>query len=496
VDTSEPGSTNLYVSGLPLDINERRLAEMFAIHGDVASVKIMWPRAEEGSSSGAPPARRPHCGFVCFMRREDAERAMQDMQNKHVAEGCQLKINWSRGVPMPTHPYMRKQSAQSGGSSSGSGSGTGANGAPSSSSRGSVEPPPLPAPVADSFPFPVDAVKYQVEFPAERDMRALIDMVASHVATQGLQMEQALAERARAAAAAPGTPDASLAFLVHPASLEALYYRWRVYSLAQGDSLRHWRSTPFQMVAGGPYFVPPDWARWQLGEERRKSERRRAREQKRDAVREAERAERRRTERTAAAAPSSASKGSNGNWDRNESGDLRDKGTERGRLSASASSMLTDLLRSVSMDRASVRDVMGWSLDHADCARDVVAHLVDSLTLDATPLPKKIARLYVVSDLLYNSSAPIPNASAFRALLQEALPPVMHSFHLAHARALASAGRITADALRGKVSLVLRAWGQWGVFPQQFLDRIEEIFNKGDTALAAQAGNGPTTMAS
>lgn len=35
------------------------------------------------------------------------------------------------------------------------------------------------------------------------------------------------------------------------------YYRWRVYSLSQGDSLQKWRTAPFQMVEGGPFWVPP-----------------------------------------------------------------------------------------------------------------------------------------------------------------------------------------------------------------------------------------------
>jgi U2-associated protein SR140 len=506
VDLGEPGSTNMYVNNLPLDVTERRLAELFAEHGDVASVKIMWPRADERTPTTT--ATRLHCGFVSFMRREDAETAMQEMQNKFVGEGAQLKLNWSRALPLPTHPYMHK--IRHGASSNGSGGGFGSGPSSSSSKTAASEPVPLPAPVADSFPFPPDAIKYQVELPADRELRALIDLVASHVVAQGLPLEQALCARAvAAAAAAPGTtPDASLAFLAHPASLEALYYRWRVYSLAQGDSLRHWRSTPFQMVAGGPFFVPPDWARLTRAEERRKDERRRAREAKRDTEREAERQERRRADRerdrererdrSAAADMAAASSLSKnvGNWDRNVTGGVVEKGVERGRLSASAAAMLTSLLRSVNLDRSSVRDCMGWCMDHADASVDVVACVADSLTLDETPLAKKVARLYVVSDLLYNSSAPVANASSFRTRLQEALPAILHSFHRAHARALSEGGRITADALRTKVTATLRAWNQWGVFPHTFLAKLEDIFNKGDPSAATSASaSTPATSA-
>lgn len=35
------------------------------------------------------------------------------------------------------------------------------------------------------------------------------------------------------------------------------YYRWRVYSLVQGDSLKQWRTEPFCIYQGGKTWVPP-----------------------------------------------------------------------------------------------------------------------------------------------------------------------------------------------------------------------------------------------
>lgn len=45
--------------------------EAFGKYGPLASVKIMWPRSEEER------ARNRNCGFVAFMCRKDAERAMK-----------------------------------------------------------------------------------------------------------------------------------------------------------------------------------------------------------------------------------------------------------------------------------------------------------------------------------------------------------------------------------------------------------------------------------
>lgn len=35
------------------------------------------------------------------------------------------------------------------------------------------------------------------------------------------------------------------------------YYKWKVYSLAQGETDNYWREQPFQMSIGGPVWVPP-----------------------------------------------------------------------------------------------------------------------------------------------------------------------------------------------------------------------------------------------
>lgn len=46
-------------------------------------------------------------------------------------------------------------------------------------------------------------------------------------------------------------------FMIYPNTEENNYYRWRVYSLFQGDSLTNWRKEPFQMNPGGIIWVPP-----------------------------------------------------------------------------------------------------------------------------------------------------------------------------------------------------------------------------------------------
>lgn len=232
--------------------------------------------------------------------------------------------------------------------------------------------------------FPPNATKYQVEFPTDRALRDLIDLIAEYVSEYGVAFEQALTNRASAAlAAGSGTgsglggvnpDDAQFAFLCHPSSLEHLYYRWKVYSLAQGDSTRRWRTRPFQMLENGPFVVPPDPA----PEEKERDARRRARENLRDKKRLAMRAG------TGTGDKSNGSSGSSNDRTASSHGGPH--------LSASDSAFLSQLLRAVTPEKEAIRDLMGWALDHAESSRDVVDTICESLTIEGTPVGKKIAR--------------------------------------------------------------------------------------------------------
>lgn len=71
--------------------------------------------------------------------------------------------------------------------------------------------------------------------------------------------------------------------------------------------------------------------------------------------------------------------------------------------------------------------------------------LTESLTLKETPIPTKVARLMLVSDILHNSSAPVKNASAYRTRFEATLPDIMESFNDLYRSVT---GRITAEALK------------------------------------------------
>ena len=59
-DDGDPFTTNLYVGNLATEVDEETLKREFLRYGDIASIKIMWPREVE------KPKNR-NCGFVAFM---------------------------------------------------------------------------------------------------------------------------------------------------------------------------------------------------------------------------------------------------------------------------------------------------------------------------------------------------------------------------------------------------------------------------------------------
>ena len=60
----------------------------------------------------------------------------------------------------------------------------------------------------------------------------------------------------------------------------------------------------------------------------------------------------------------------------------------------------------------------------------IVEILTDALTLSETPIPTKVARLFLTSDVLHNSTAPVRNASRYRSHMETSLPDIFESLQV------------------------------------------------------------------
>lgn len=88
-----------------------------------------------------------------------------------------------------------------------------------------------------------------VEFPAEERVRFVIDTLARFIIEDGTDMEQVLLE------SEANNPE--FEFLRNVNCPEHMYYRWKLYSLCNEDTMAAWRTDPFVMIEDSNRIHPP-----------------------------------------------------------------------------------------------------------------------------------------------------------------------------------------------------------------------------------------------
>ncbi|KAJ4952060.1 hypothetical protein NE237_028892 [Protea cynaroides] len=357
--------------------------------------------------------RQRNCGFVAFMNRADGQAAKDEMQGVVVYE-YELKIGWGKSVSLPSQALPAPPPGQMAIRSKEGGTVilSGPDGPPVTSVPNQSSELVLTPNVPDIMVLP----------PEDDHLHHVIDTLALHVLDGGCAFEQAIMERGR------GNP--LFNFLFELRSKEHTYYVWRLYSFAQGDTLQRWRTEPFIMITGSGRWIPPSLPVTKSPEHEKES----------GTTFAAGRSRRVELERT-----------------------LTD--TQRDEFE--------DMLRSLTLERSQIKEAMGFALDNADAAGEIVEVLTESLTLKETPIPTKVARIMLVSDVLHNSSAPVKNASAYRTKFETTLPDIMESFNDLY-RSIT--GRITAEALKERVLKVLQVWSDWFLFSDAYVNGLRATF--------------------
>ena len=353
-DNGDPNTTNLYLGNLNPKITEQQLMELFGKYGALASVKIMWPRSEEEKSRGR------NCGFVAFMARKDAERALRGLTGKDVM-GYEMKLGWGKAVPIMAHPIYVPPSLQ----------------------QYAMAPPksglPFNAqPLGDVTNFDnldlkayitdeekkkeVDDALYKsivkVVIPTERPLLMLIHRMIEFVIREGPMFEAIIMNRE--------INNPLYRFLYENDSQAHIYYRWKLFSLLQGDSTTEWREKDFRMFQGSSIWKPPQLNFFSQG-------------MPQELISD-------------------------------------DEATEpnKGQLSVAQRNRLEDLIRHLTPERMKIADAMIFCIEHADAADEICECIAESLMNAETAIHKKIARIYLVSDMLHNCTVKVQNASFFR----------------------------------------------------------------------------------
>ena len=92
-----------------------------------------------------------------------------------------------------------------------------------------------------------------------------------------------------------------------------------------------------------------------------------------------------------------------------------DKKSKKDNLTDTERDKFEDMLRTLLPDRNPLAETMVWCIEHAEAGSEVVDCIAESLSILQTPLTKKVARLYLISDILHNCSVKgVPNVSFYR----------------------------------------------------------------------------------
>ncbi|KAJ4483208.1 hypothetical protein J3R30DRAFT_3697978 [Lentinula aciculospora] len=143
--------------------------------------------------------------------------------------------------------------------------------------------------------------------------------------------------------------------------------------------------------------------------------------------------------------------------------------TRRTTLGRLARRRFEAMLRALSGKRGEIARCMAFSLEHAEAAHEIADIIVASLLVEGTPVPRKVARLYLICDILHNSAASVPSAWKFRQEFQSRLGIVFDHFgNIYHS----FPGRITAETFKKQITTVVDIWEDWIVFPPAFTSEL------------------------
>ncbi|KAH9628398.1 hypothetical protein HF086_015928 [Spodoptera exigua] len=187
-------------------ITEQQLMEIFGRYGPLASIKIMWPRSDEEKARGR------NCGFVAFMSRKDGERALRCINGKEIMN-YEMKLGWGKAVVIPPIPRVR---------------------------QGEYYPSDPDDKKAYEQILSQSIVKVVV--PTERNILMLIHRMVEFVIREGPMFEAIIMNKE--------INNPFFRFLFENQSPAHIYYRWKLFSMLQGDSPKQWSLEDFRMFKG------------------------------------------------------------------------------------------------------------------------------------------------------------------------------------------------------------------------------------------------------
>ncbi|CAH0562288.1 unnamed protein product [Brassicogethes aeneus] len=353
-------------------------------------------------------ARGRNCGFVAYMSRKDGERALRNLNGKDIV-GYEMKLGWGKSVIIPPHPIY----------------------IPPCLLEVSMPPPPSGLPFnAQPAPNDVDILPKSAEeltdlltratvkvvIPTDRNLLMLIHRMVEFVVREGPMFEAMIMNRE--------IQNHMYRFLFENQSPAHTYYRWKLYSITHGDSQKEWSTKEFRMFKDGSIWKPPLMNSYTAG------------------------------------MPDELVAPEDG------------KESSKGSLSITQRDRLEDLIRGLAPEKNKIGEVMVFCIEHSDAAEEVVECITESLSNESTSITKKIARFYLVSDILHNCGVKVNNASHYRKAFEAKLLEIMQEIKKTYDNL---EGRLKADGFKVRVLRTMKAWEDT-IYPKEFMNKLHNTF--------------------
>lgn len=121
-------------------------------------------------------------------------------------------------------------------------------------------------------------------------------------------------------------------------------------------------------------------------------------------------------------------------------------------------------------EREAIAAAMAFCYEHGAAAKQIAGILKDMMLDTKASMETRIARLYLLSDVLFNSQQPgVRNAFMYRTAIEDMAAQVFTSLGQ---DAEGRHGRLTRNKLTTAVRQVLAAWADWDVYHKPFLDGL------------------------
>ncbi|KAG7446304.1 uncharacterized protein BT62DRAFT_109685 [Guyanagaster necrorhizus] len=417
-DRGDPQTSNVFVANLPPHVTEQSLGVFFARIGPVGSVKIMWPRTDATVGPGADmtASRRTKnsglSGFVSFMRRKDAEEALRELDGFDWG-GSILRVGWSKAVPVAAKPMYVSNLRKTRSRSRSKERGHGADFRDRSSRRSR----------SSSW--------NRSRSRSPRQMRSYSRTRRSH-------------SRSRSPSARRRSNSPSYRGHIDESEAVTDTFIRAVVAEIKGQGSEYEKNLRSREQNNPKYaFLRPDHRRHEyyldlLQDQREMS-------------------------------PEFIDDGYNSVYSTDSAEDSERERVRKTVLGKFARKRFEAMLRALTGKRGEIARCMAFSLEHAEAAHEVADIIIASLLVDSTPVPRKVARLYLICDILHNSASSVPSAWKFRQEFQSRLGIVFdHLANIYHS----FPGRITAETFKKQITTVVDIWDDWIVFPAEYTGEL------------------------